>query len=337
MMNVKRSYKRAAALLAVLLMLGNGLSVFAARPQGFDANGCMPLITEPGESVQSLIYCRGDRDLTIDEVNWVDSDRGKAVQFNGVDEYFRIPYKNLQVSDFTLSFWVNWQGASDAEGGSGLSNQRIFSARAMQYGKRYITLSPMETTAEGSDGLRLHMRYENSDWDLHRAQAGPLAQNEWHHVAIVATAQTLALYLDGVLMDQQTTMMDPAQMNLFQFYIGKGPTMGGDGYFNGLMDNVYLYKWAMNVDNIGGLIATQQPSAPTTTPAPTVPTTTLNSTEVTPDVQQKVDYSLPPIPPIVWIVSGTVAALIVALIVTVNVRYAKAQKAVASLTEDEDE
>ncbi len=334
---MKKQLMRAAVLLAVLLMLGNGLFAFAERPQGFDAEGCMPLITEPGESVQALIFCRGDRDLTIDEVNWVDSDRGKAVQFNGVDEYFRIPYKNLQVSDFTLSFWVNWQGASDAEGGSGLANQRIFSARAMQYGKRYITLSPMETTAEGSDGLRLHMRYENSDWDLHRPQAGPLGQNEWHHLAIVATGETLALYLDGVLMDDEMTMMDPAQMNLFQFYIGKGPTMGGDGYFNGLMDNVYLYKRALSVDDIGNLIAGQQPAVSTTTPAPTVSSTTLNSTEVIPGVQQETDYSLPAIPPIVWIVSGTVAALIIALIVTVNVRYAKQKKAVLSPTEDEEE
>lgn len=334
---MKKSSMCAAALLAVLLMLGNGLFVSAERPQGFDAEGCMTLITEPGESAQPLIYCRGDRDLTIDEVNWVDSVRGKAVQFNGVDEYFRIPYKSLQVSDFTLSLWVNWQGASDAEGGSGLANQRIFSARAMQYGKRYITLSPMETTAEGSDGLRLHMRYENADWDLHRPQAGPLGQNEWHHLAIVATGQTLALYLDGVQMDEELTMMDPAQMNLFQFYLGKGPTMGGDGYFNGLMDDVYLYKKALDVDDIGELIAEQQPAAPTTTTAPTVTTTTLNSTEVIPEVQQKVDYSLPAIPPIVWIVSGTVAVLIVALIVAVNIRYARAQKADTSSTEDDKE
>lgn len=323
---MKKQFMRAAALLAVLLMLGNGLFVSAERPQGFDADGCMPLITEPDESAKPLIYCRGDRDLNINMINWVDSERGKAVQFNGVDEYFRIPYKSLQVSDFTLSLWVNWQGASDAEGGSGLANQRIFSARANQYGKRYITLSPMETTAEGSDGLRLHMRYENSDWDLHRPQAGPLGQNEWHHLAIVATGQTLALYLDGVQMDEEMTMMDPAQMNLFQFYLGKGPTLGGDGYFNGLMDDVYLYKRALDVDEIGELIAGQQPAAPTTTPAPTVTSTTLNSTEVIPEVQQKVDYSLPAIPPIVWIVSGTVAALIVALIVAVNVRYAKEKK-----------
>ncbi len=320
-----RQWLRITAVLSVLMILVSGLSVSAARPRGFDEDGCMPLITEPGECAQPLIYCSGDRDLTIGEVNWVDSARGKAVLFNGVDEYFRIPYKSLQVSSFTMSFWVNWYGASSAEGGSGLLNQRIFSARANQYGKRYITLSPMETTAEGSDGLRLHMRYENSDWDLHRPQAGPLSQNEWHHLAIVATPQRIVLYLDGVMIDDEMTLMDPAQMNLFQFYIGKGPTMGGDGYFNGLMDNVYLYKRAMTVDEIGELISEQRPSSFTTT-LPTTTTTTANVNEVIPGIRQENPYALPTIPPVVWIVSGTVAAMILALIVVVNIRYAKEKK-----------
>ena len=322
---MKRQWLRVAALVSALLLLGSGLSVSAARPRGFDNEGCMPLITEPGESAQPLIFCRGDRDQAIGDVNWVDTGDGQAVLFNGVDEYFRIPYRNVQVSSFTLTFWVNWYGESNVAGGSGLENQRIFSARANQYGKRYITLSPMETTAEGSDGLRLHMRYENEDWDLHRPQAGPLGQNEWHHVAVVATEQSLALYLDGILMDNQQTDLDPAQMNLFQFYIGKGPTMGGDGYFNGLMDNVYLYDHALDVDALGSLIAQQRPSSMTTTaPSVSVPTTA-PITEVIPDAPTQSTPFLPPIPPIVWIVSGTVAAAIIALIAVVNVRYAKSK------------
>ncbi len=324
---MKKQCLRAAIVLSVLLILMSGLSVSAARPRGFDADGCMPLITEPGESAQPLIYCRGNRDLPIDDVNWVDSDMGKAVSLSGVDEYFRIPYKSLQVSEFTLSMWVNWGGASDAEGGSGLSDQRIFSARANQYGKRYITLSPMETTAEGSDGLRLHMRHENSDWDLHRPQAGPLAQDEWHHLAVVATKKTIALYLDGIRMDEETTNVDPAQMNLFQFYLGKGPSMGGDGYFNGLLDNVSLYKRALTVDELRDAIKKQQPSGhvPDNDQTSLTPPTGIVN-ETVPEVLLQENVSLPLIPPVVWIVSGTVAALIVALIVTVNVRYIKSKQ-----------
>lgn len=322
---MKKQWLRAVTVLSILLMLASGLSVSAARPRGFDSEGCMPLITEPDGSAQPLIYCRGDRDLTIDEVDWVDGEDGKAVSFNGVDEYFRIPYNSLQMSSFTLTAWVNWHGKSDVEGGSGLSDQRIFSARAAQYGKRYITLSPMETNADGSDGMRLHMQYENSDWDLHRAT--PLAQNEWHHVAVVATEQTLALYLDGARVDEQTTMMSPAQMNLFQLYLGKGPTQGGDGYFNGLMDNVYLYKRALTAEDLQAVIAEQQPAGHTTTTEATLSTKpTTGIREETPDALEREDYSLPPIPSIVWIVSGTVAALIIVLIVAVNIRYAKSKK-----------
>jgi hypothetical protein len=325
---VKKQFMRAVALLAVLLLLGGGLTVFAERPAGYDADGCMPLITEPGGSAAPLIFCRGDRDLTIDEVAWVDGGQGKAVRFNGVDEYFRIGYNSLQLAEFTLTMWVKWEGASEAEGGSALLNQRIFSARGTYRDRQYITLSPMETTAEGSDGLRLHMRYESSDWDLHRPQAGPLSQDVWHHLAVVADGQKLSLYLDGVLLDEQLIMMSLAGMRPQQLYLGKGPTYGGDGYFNGLMDNVYLYKTALDVDAIGGLIEEQWPAElTTTTTAPT--TAVINTDETIPDIQQQTDYSLPPIPPIVWIVSGVVAALIAALIVTENIRYAKAKQATA--------
>ena len=107
---MKKQWLRAAAVLSVLLILASGLSVSAARPRGFDEDGCMPLITEPGDSAQPLIYCRGNSDLPIGDVNWVDNGSGKAVQFNGVDEYFRIPYKSLQVSSFTLTAFAMMAG-----------------------------------------------------------------------------------------------------------------------------------------------------------------------------------------------------------------------------------
>ncbi len=321
---MKNNWKRLVALTAALLLLMSGLTVFAERPAGYDAQGCMPLITEPGDSAAPLIFCRDDDDLTIDEVTWVDGGQGKAVRFNGVDEYFRIGYNSLQLAEFSLTMWVKWEGESDAEGGSTLLNQRIFSARGTYRDRQYITLSPMETTAEGSDGLRLHMRYEASDWELYRPQAGPLSQDVWHHLAVVADGQKLTLYLDGVMIAEQLIMMSLAGLRPQQLYLGKGPTYDGDGYFNGLMDNVYLYKTALGVDEIGALIEQQRPAELTTTTTVTT-TRPAGGDETIPGVDQQTDYSLPPIPPIVWIVVGVVAALIAALIVTENIRYAKAK------------
>lgn len=319
---MKKLLMRVTALTVSLLLLSSGVMVFAERPAGYDAAGCMPLITEPGESAEPLIFCRGDNDLAIDAVNWVDGGQGKAVRFNGVDEYFRIGYNSLQLGEFTLSMWVKWEGPSNYDNGSGLLGQRIFSARGTYRDRQYITLSPMETTAEGSDALRLHMRYEGSDWELHRPQAGPLSQDIWHHVAIVMDGQTLALYLDGVMLDEQLIMMGFAQMRPQQLYLGKGPILGGDGYFNGLMDNVYLYKKALTVDALGVLFEEQRPDELITT-APTTGTTVQNGVDSTPSVQQQTDTSLPPIPPIVWIVTGVVAAVIVVFIVAENLRYAR--------------
>lgn len=321
---MKNHLMRIVSLAAVFLLVGSGLSASADRQKGFDENGCMPLITEPGDCAEPLIFCRGDQDLSIGEINWVNSINGKAVQFNGIDEYFRIGYNNLQIADYTLSMWVYWEGASTATGGSTLENQRIFSARGTYRDRQYVTLSPMETNADGTDGLRLHMRYEQSDWELNTPQAEPLEQNAWHHIAVVGTEETLCLYLDGVLVDEALTMMSLAEMRPQQLYIGKGPTYGGDGYFNGIMDNVYLYKRALTADELSGIIDSQQPTTTTTT-ATTASTAYINTNvgQDSSNAPANIDYSLPPIPPVVYIVSGVVAALILTLIVTVNVRHAK--------------
>lgn len=326
---MKKHLIRIVSLLAVLLLLGANLSVCAERQEGFDDNGCLPLITEPGDCAAPLIFCRGDKDLTIDDINWIDSEDGKAVRFNGIDEYFRIGYNNLQIADYTLSLWVYWDGASDADDGSTLENQRIFSARGTYRDRQYVTLSPMESTAEGTDGLRLHMRYEKSDWELHGSEATPFEQKSWHHVAVVGTEETLSLYLDGVLIAEELTMMSLAEMRPQQLYIGKGPTAGGDGYFNGVMDNVFLYKRALSADELADIVTDQNPVA--TPPNATLPSDyNVNGNETVPSVPHETDYSLPPIPPVVYIVCGGVTALILTLIIVVNVRHAAEIKKIKS-------
>ncbi len=310
---MKKLILHIVCLLVVLSMLGGSFSVMAARPRTFDANGCLPLVTEPGESAEGFIFCRGDDDLTMEEVTWTEGLQGQAVRFNGVDEYFRIGYNSLQLADFTLSLWVNWEGASAAEGGSAETAQRIFSARGNPRDQRYLILSPAEETAAGVTALRYEMKYHNSAWELAHPQGRPLAKNSWQHLAIVGTEETVSLYLNGTLIAEEMTMMGLANMRLAQLYLGKGPSAGGDGYFNGLMDNVYLYNRALSADEVKALDESQRPTTTTTTTRPP---------EVIPDVSITPDYSLPAIPPVVWIVTGTVAGLIVLLIVVVNIRHA---------------
>ncbi len=306
------------SLITLLTFALLGGTVSAQRPRGFDAQGCMPLITEPGEAAQPLIFCRGDKDLTMQEVTWVEGLQGQAVRFNGVDEYFRIGYNSLQLADFTLSLWVNWDGASSVAGGSAAENQRIFSARGEPRDLRYLTLSPLETTAAGEPSLRYFMQYHNSSWELTHPQARPLTQGSWYHIALVSTEETVSLYLNGVLLDEEMTMMGLAEMRLYQLYFGKGTSKEGDGYFNGRMDNAYLYNRALTAEELAALHSSQTPTTTTTT--------TTRPPEVVPEVDLTPDYSLPAIPPVVWIVSGTVLGLVVLLTLAVNIRYARQKK-----------
>ncbi len=304
---MKRHLMRIVALGTVLVLLGSGLAVAAAAPETYNEDGCLPLINEPGDSAKPLIFCRGDEDLTLDDVTWEDEEDGKAVRLNGVDEYFRIDYSKVSFTDFTLSLWVKWEGESAEEGGSGLENQRIFSVRGANRDTQYLTLSPMEDTTDGAQALRLSMVYMDSSWELKNPQGKALKKDDWCQLAIVGTDETLRLYMNGKQLDDELTMMSIAQMRPQQLYLGKGTALGGDGYFNGFLDNAYLYNRALSADELSELYENQKP----------IEAFEEEVVEAPAEV-----YALPTIPPLVWIVTGVTVALIVTLIVFENKRFA---------------
>ncbi len=305
----------AVMMLTLVLVAVGGLTVAAEPTVGFNEDGAMSLISEPNASEQTLVFCRGDEELTPEDIPWVDSERGKAVRFNGVDEYFRLPVETLELSEFTLSFWVNWDGPTAADGTPTAANQRIFSAIGPSRSTQYVTLSPMETLPDGTALMRYYMNEPKAFFELNHPKRKALVANKWQHVVIVNRPGVVTVYVNELLLAEEPSEVTASALQLQQLFIGRGASAAGDGYYSGLMDNVYLFNRALTTEEVRRLNGQQTPNAF----VPDSSTTHVEAdTPAVPDVPLAADGTLPPIPPVVWIAAGAVLALGAVLTVAVN-------------------
>lgn len=161
--------------------------------------------------------------------------KGNAVQTNdgklaldGNDSYVELSPLIADAEDFTFSAWVNWQG--------GVAWQRIFDIGESNGKNMFFTPS------DGSGKLRFTI-HDGSDQDI--TADGPLAANEWVHLAVTLEGNTGKLYVNGELAgtnDAITT--NPLDILGDINYLGRS-RYGADPYFRGQMDDVMVYRKAL--------------------------------------------------------------------------------------------
>ena len=173
---------------------------------------------------------------------------GSALNLNGSSQYAMAPAGILaSVTNFTIAAWVYWNGGS--------AWQRIF-----DFGNdttQYMFLTP------GSGGGTLRFAIStNSNGAEQILETSSLPTGQWRHVAITRTANTARLYTNGVLAVSGTVTIAPASFNpvLNNF----GMSQYADPFFNGRLDEVFIYNYALSDTEITRLAANQPP--PPTTP-----------------------------------------------------------------------
>ena len=210
--------------------------------------GYWPMDEGQGQAVQDtsgngvLALCHGG--------DWVDGVRGKALRFNGKDEYLDMGVggKHLNFAagaPFTVACWVN----TTADTGV------IFSFRHradMTKGAVFpvISLRVMEGKVSG------WVRDDNSGMGAAKPVGGSVKDGKWHHVALVRQPDgTVELYLDGTFQAKD-----------------KGPNSGGaittqlhavgsdrfvvdakqdlPSYFAGSVDEFCVFNQALTADKI---------------------------------------------------------------------------------------
>lgn len=87
-----------------------------------------------------------------------------------------------------------------------------------------------------------------------------LVLGQWHHVAVVADGTQFQLYLDGVLQASGGNSTTDYGSSSYPFRIGGGGILDTSGnYFNGSIDEVAVFGYALTAEQIANLVAGAAP------------------------------------------------------------------------------
>jgi len=178
---------------------------------------------------------------------------GSGLNLNGTSQYAMVPAGIFaSVTNFTIATWVSWNG--------GGAWQRIF-----DFGNdtsQYMLLTP----SSGSGTLRFAISTNgNAPGAEQILETAPLPVGQWRHVAVTRNGNTARLYTNGVLAVSGTVTIAPASFSPVLNYLGDSQ-YPADPLFNGRLDEIFIYNYALSSTEITRLAANQPPP-------PTVPTT----------------------------------------------------------------
>jgi hypothetical protein len=166
--------------------------------------------------------------------NWVDGKYGKAIKFDGVDDYVQVPDSstlNLGTGDFTIIAWIK------ASFNQSVTYPQILSKRS--------------GTTDGflfglwSDG-KLYMQIAGTNY---ATATGPdLRDNTWHYVAVVRNGSIVTYYIDGT---NKGSFTSTSNMNsTHSLWIGLDEPAISNTAFNGTIDEVRIYNRALTTQEI---------------------------------------------------------------------------------------
>jgi len=182
---------------------------------------------------------------------------GSAVDLGGTNQYAVLPAGLMaSVTNFTIAAWVNWDG--------GGVWQRIF-----DFGNgttQYMFLSP----SSGGGTLRFAISTNgNAPGAEQILETSPLPVGEWQHVAVTRNGNTARLYTNGVAATSGSVAIAPAGFNPALNYLGQSQ-YSADPLFNGRLDELFFYNYALSDAEIARLMNNQPPPPVTPTALSTI-------------------------------------------------------------------
>jgi hypothetical protein len=169
---------------------------------------------------------------------------GQALSLNGSSQYALVPAGIMAAANnFTIATWVYWNGGSQW--------QRIF-----DFGNgtsQYMFLTP--NSGGGTLRFGITMNGGGAEQIVQTASALPTAQ--WIHVAVTYNGTTAIIYTNGVVAASGAVSISPAAFN--PAINNLGASQYPDPYFNGRLDDVCIYNYALTATQIGALIGLPSP------------------------------------------------------------------------------
>lgn len=141
-------------------------------------------------------------------------------------------------TEWSLEAWINWDSAKT-------SASHIFGNDQDGWNDDVLFGIGVETGSAGVPSSNVGVVQQGSPGSVRDAVADPLSHSVWHHVVATGSdsAGELKLYVDGVLVDTNSSLTNDATMNGAAFAVGAARFTDDAGTrpFDGLIDEFALY------------------------------------------------------------------------------------------------
>lgn len=211
-----------------------------------------------------------DMDLiNLTEDDLVAGKWGQAFQFANARqtmlERIHLPADELPIykhPNFAVSLWVN--------GPAFQQDLRAFSEQSTTVNQPLFNIGTHNTAADGS--VDIYIRDDAGNQGGHRFSITQAYDDTWHHIVFVQRevggAPTAALYIDGVRDEVELDPRRPLTANSTSIGGIRRATRGF--WFNGMIDDVALWKRALSDEEITQLFTQGTPRPDTVAPQPLV-------------------------------------------------------------------
>jgi hypothetical protein len=179
------------------------------------------------------------------EPKWVDGMFGKALSFDGVDDWVEMDAPVVvDTVDFTMGCWVN-PGATQKTWTNILSSHQEPPRRGISFEQTENNVNLFGIAI--GDGVN----WGTDKWGKGTIQ---LKDSVWNHMAFVRAGNKGAWYLDGKVSNQGELDSDmPVVAATSNFRIGNWVLGGRE--FNGIVDEAFLFERALSQDEITSIVS----------------------------------------------------------------------------------
>ena len=178
----------------------------------------------------------GNTGVLVNGPQWIDGKVGKALKFDGIDDYVLIPHSSsLDISgnQMTVEYWmrlsIDWQAGMN-------TNMGIYTKGDAWVG----------SMTGGSGAHRFNLAYI---FPYPETNKNSWTANVWYHIADVYDGNHIRMYINGML-DKAESVTGSIPRSTLSLVIGSQVYFGWPWAFNGTLDELAIYNYARTPEEI---------------------------------------------------------------------------------------
>jgi len=175
-------------------------------------------------------------------VSYVDGVKGKAIAFDGINDYIEVKDDNSLdlINQFSISLWINPE-----------ENQKIFAGLVdKSHATNKGASSWVLQQASGVAGKYYLGYFNGNPWsnDYGNDYFISTSTNTWNHLVVIKNKNIVLYYLDGILVSKENNNDTTSKNNNLPLWIGA--VNGQDRNYNGKMDDLRIYNRVLNESEV---------------------------------------------------------------------------------------